>query len=347
MNKRYSILISFAVVSVVILSIYIFQYYNTSEENEEVISDPVSEVSSDESVDSEFTEYLEKKKKYKIENKDQVDKESREYWNRMAKIAEGRKKEIHFFGRVIDQNDNPVSGAEVLYSAKSGFLVQGDGRSKIETNSFGVFEIKNVFGTGLQIISISKLGFKVDINGFKVGGRAYSNYKKFENSKLWSEHNTLGNAAVFKSWKLEGGYPNTSYVRHGGYLDFGRTYSYDFSSKKDKVKKQGQSKNWDFQITFDRAEFDWKLTFVVPNGGIIEQDSSVNLFEAPVSGNYQSVYEVAGQRGGSEVVRSFYIYTRGYYGKMTLEISPNRSDQGFIRFESVVNLDKEPSLFRR
>jgi len=295
----------------------------------------------------EFNKYLEEQKKYREENLEQIEAESKKYWDRMIKISQGRKKEINYFGKVIDQYENPVSDATVRFNAASGFLVDGDGHQFTTTNEQGVFEINNYSGTSLTIEYIKKNGYRIETGDKQSGGQHYENHQRFADSKLWSNHSKIENAVTFHAWKLEGGYPNTSYIRSGGYLKIGKTYSYDITSNKNKVIKKEGSHNLDFQVTFQRTDTDWSFLLVVPEGGVIDQPSSLNLFEAPENGDYQSLYEISGSEENRDIPhKHFYIYTRGYYGKMELHLNAYRAAEASLKYEIVINHDKGRSLVR-
>ena len=284
--------------------------------------------------------------KYREENRDQMKAESRKHWDRMIKMTRGQKQEIHFYGKVIDQHGKPVSNATVQFIAASGFLVEGDGVQFTKTDSRGVFEVKNYSGTGLGIQSIKKNGYRIDTGDSSSGGQHYDNYQRFSESKLWSDYNKVENAVVFRAWRLEGGYPNTSYINSGGYLEIGKTYSYDITSNLKKgIKKEG-SHNLDFQVTFQRSDTDWSFSLVVPNGGVIEQPDSLDLFEAPESG-YLSLYEISDSGENKDIPhKHFYIFSRGYYGKMELHLNAYRATMASLKYEIVINQDKERNLVR-
>ncbi len=290
---------------------------------------------------------LEEQKKYREENLEQIEAGSSKYWDRMIKISQGRKNEIRFYGKVIDQHDNPVNNATVQFIAASGFLVEGDGVQFTKTDSRGVFEVKNYSGTGLGIESIKKNGYRIDTGDSSSGGQHYENYRRFSDSKLWSDYNKVENAAVFRAWRLEGGYPNTSHLDSGGYLEIGKTYSYDITSNQKKAIKKEGSHNLDFQVTFQRSDTDWSITLVVPEGGVIEQPSSLNLFEAPENGDYQSIYEISGSEENRDIPhKHFYIFSRGYYGKMELHLNAYRATKASLDYEIVINQDKGRNLVR-
>lgn len=48
---------------------------------------------------------------------------SKRYWDRMLKIAAGRKRKLNFYGKVVDQFGDPVPNAEMVFNARSGYLV--------------------------------------------------------------------------------------------------------------------------------------------------------------------------------------------------------------------------------
>ncbi len=241
--------------------------------------------------------------------------------------------DIDFYGVVVDQDNQPVSGAVVNFNAKSGYLAEGSGHQKVTTNGQGLFVISDVIGTGLSVDKIIKNGYEVRISQWD-----FDNYLRFDDSVLWSNY-TEDNPFVFKAWKVaDKGYPKTSQSEAVFGFKPGTMYSMDYStSNKKKVKKEG-ALDLDLQVLFNRDDASWNLSLVVPDGGLLEStDLYMNM--APTSG-YISTVNFTGTSDDRAIIKKYYIHSRGkLYGRLDFEIIPYYRKKSAIVTTYVMNLD--------
>jgi uncharacterized protein YnzC (UPF0291/DUF896 family) len=190
------------------------------------------------------------------------------YWNKLKTFADSQLKNIDFYGKVIDQNGNPVPDMQVEYSGHSGYLSEGTGVARTQTNAQGVFTLTDAKGVSFSINKMNKLGY--DANSKNIRANFY-HYKRFEDSALWQDY-TEDNPYVFKVWKIEKyAKVNSEKNRYYFYPD-GRIYSLDLS-KKGKHQFEVSNKG-SLNVSFIRTDEHWQLTLTAPNGGFLEADDT-------------------------------------------------------------------------
>lgn len=257
----------------------------------------------------------------------------------MRASAEARLDGIVYFGKVLDQHGDPVSGAVVTYTAQSGYLAEGDGKQLTSTNEDGIFEISGVKGVGLTIIGIAQDGYRIGLGELQY----FDNYMRFDDSQLWSDHSSLENAAFYPAWKIEGPYPHTSLAESGYHLEPGTTYSLDFLKREGKVDVVEGRHNLDLIVRIDRTETDWSMTLETPNGGLIEHDGST-AYQAPLDGYFRTEVLITGGREGLATEKHFFIRSRDLYSRVSLEIVAHYGPKSQLGYRVLVNLDGDRTL---
>ena len=247
---------------------------------------------------------------------------------------------IRFYGLILDQNDSPVPDIIVHFDARSGYLFEGSGHQRTKSNRDGVFEIRDVVGTGLSINKMEKDGYEFNIDGVK----DFDTYSRFGESKLWGEY-TKDNPFLFRAWKVARNvYLKTSKANSTYGFKLNQLYSMDFTaSDKRKVKKEGKH-SLDMQVLFKRDESGaWELNLSVPDGGLIETDDLyMNL--APESGYEQSLV-YSGTKDDHMIPKKFYIRSGGrLYGRLDVAIRPVMKIGSGLGIEHVLNLNGSRNL---
>jgi len=243
--------------------------------------------------------------------------------------------DIIFYGKVIDQFGDPVSGAKITYVGQGVEYARGSGTQYTKTDDQGMFFTNDMQGVAFVVEKIEKDGYQ-----FSLRERFLNNYGHARDGQFWEDYSTQDKPFVFNAWKVAGArYPNVSRARGNYGFKPGKTYSMDFSSSnKKKVKKEGKL-NLDLQVLFNHTEEGWSLSLYVPNGGLIETDG-LYMNEAPVSG-YQRKFEFSGT-GKKEIFveKKYYIHSRGrLYGRLKVRIRPYTNRGSGITVEHVMNLD--------
>lgn len=259
---------------------------------------------------------------------------------------------IVFFGKILDQSNNPVAGVEVVGS----ILVRNGATERMNTisavsNERGLFSFDGGRGESLGVMA-RKAGYTMNATN-----------AVFKYSYLYPEVRHVpdsNNPVVIGMWKLQGSdrlvhFEITTFVRTDGTPDH-----FDLQVGK-RVESGG-----DLVIQIQSPlkpnaiqKYDWRATIHVLNGGLI-QSSDIEfekMFLAPESGyeaDFIIDYRKEVQQWSSRFNSIFYFAGRDgkIYGKLGLAITTD-----FVRNESVPvtisgylnpggsrNLEVEPAL---
>ena len=230
---------------------------------------------------------------------------------------------IEFYGKAIDQNDEPLADATVM-----GHVQINDGyRQTLEkyettTDSNGMFEFRGFSGRDLGI-AVSKPGYQRESEHT---ANSYFKYSLMFREKV--HHPDPSNPVIFKMWKLAGA---EGMVKGGGGGHLlpcdGTPIYFDLLTSK-KVDGGG-----DLKITLDRHPtqgvsrqkgYDWKSKVEVVDGGLLEVND-VFPYLAPETG-YQTFFETnmaAGVPDWKESLeKTFYVKLRNgkMYGRMSIRV---------------------------
>lgn len=227
---------------------------------------------------------------------------------------------INFYGKVIDQSNNPVSNVTVIATAaiSKQWMEEKFDTHTTTTDGDGLFQFKGLHGMGLGI-NLKKEGYEFS-----------SNKNSFTYSAMWPEkerHKPDANAPViFKMWKLQGPQSLVK-IGIGGYIPCnGTSVSFDLLTGK------SMPSGGDLTVTFVRnpqniqgvQKFAWKAVVQVNNGGLVDiNDQYPN--EAPTDGYQSQVIIDMPQDALSwfdSLNRSYYWKGRGgqYYGRFSVQI---------------------------
>ncbi len=314
----------------------IFGNYDVVEERPNIMHPLQNEAEYTESFDQSINQAEKDKKIYQEHLKTPEGKKASDtYWNKMTAIAKSMLRDIEFYGRIEDQNGNPVAGALIEFYAAGGYLTEGTGYNRVKTDTDGIFHIIDAKGDGLSIEKITKPGYEI-----KISQRNFDNYDRFDDSVLWKEYISRENPYVFKAWKVgDKGYPITSEARGNYGFKPGKIYSLDLTkSHASRVGKIGEFP-LDLQVLFNKDESGhWELTLTVPDGGLLESDEIYMNF-APASG-YVATVRFQGNEKHIDIHKNYYIHSRGkLYGRLKLTVKPHTHVGSGLIIEHVMNLD--------
>jgi hypothetical protein len=241
---------------------------------------------------------------------------------------------IDFYGRIVDQNGQPVSDVKVEGSTLLVLGADNSGGNYYHTVSDGEgkFSFLDAHGNGM--------GFKFDKPGYEYNYRQApgwtSNYKPDpENPK------------IFILWKLKGAEHLIHDQEFYGLQADGRTYSIDL------IKGTASARDLagDIYVNVQRPrpaqiranqKFDWSLSMEIKGGGFIESNDYY-LNEAPADGyksHYALIMSASDPKWKNELQdKLFYIKTRDgrVFGYIKIEVIPNYNDVSVVKFESYVN----------
>jgi hypothetical protein len=188
---------------------------------------------------------------------------------------------IEFYGRVVDQFDAPVAGAEiraqVIYNTGSS---SGVTKRTLITDSGGNFALVGVEGRTL------------DFNIVKVGYDFIPQKDAYDYTALVPEHKRHhpdpNKPVVLQMWKLQGGEPLIEKHNLAKLISDGRAYRFDLV--KGSIVPSGGDLivhlYHDHQSPGTRVErYDWKVELIAVDGGLKEENQRVaHMYLAPSEG---------------------------------------------------------------
>ena len=251
----------------------------------------------------------------------------------------GDKSSMDTYGKVVDQDGNPVAGALVRAGLETEF---GDPKEHdTKTDDQGRFQLLGLRGTGLDI-DPEKEGYYFD---FKLPCSTRPEvYVPDPNNPL-----------IITMWKLRGAEPMIHSELDSRIPYDGTTAAFDLTTLQ-------KSTNGNLKITLlrsplkirrGRQKFDWDVKIEITNG-VLQADSSPYPYWAHESG-YQSTF-VTSMRSNNiawkrELKQDFYIKDgKGKYGRLLIDLSTDsvRPDTGigietWFNPSGSQNLEVDPS----
>ena len=212
---------------------------------------------------------------------------------------------IEFYGKLVDQFGNPVTGAEV-----TGSVLAGDGTStnKTTTDGVGLFQFKGLKGMSLGIMA-RKSGYEF------VAKNTGFDYALFRPEKVHKPD--PNNPVVFKMWKLSGPEPMIEGQKFFKIKPNGPDYTIDLVNGK---KIEGRSEQGDFIVQIHRPSvvgpkdrYDWSFEIKPIDGGVIEADDPFPYLapEAGYKPTYLHVVSTSEPGWTYRIRKSFYLKSRG------------------------------------
>jgi hypothetical protein len=218
-------------------------------------------------------------------------------------------KSLEFYGMVIDQDHNPVSGVKVTAEVGTyeGFSHGGGSSHKTTTDTEGRFSFVFIHGAGC--------GFNLEKAGYEFNGSlpVSSRPREYVPDRI--------KPAIFPIWKRRGAEPMVKAIVQailpcdGTPLEFDLTDRHAFG---------------DLHVSFKRdpvnivphQPYDATLTLSIAGGGFIEINGPYP-YEAPGAGYAPSVtVELAStpRHPKNQLGRSYYIFDGKHYGRMTFDL---------------------------
>lgn len=248
---------------------------------------------------------------------------------------------IAFYGRVIDQNGNPVAGASVGYSPIDNFTSSTTHYTGV-SDAGGYFSIENIKGIALSV-GVGKQGY------YPVGDK----YDKSPSSSATFAYGmgpdsyrqsppTKDNPAIFVLQKMGETAPLVQLSRRQ--VDVPKTgtpLSIDLTTGRIGGKDL-TLESWTGTKTLNR--FDWSYRLSVSEGGLVERKGEFD-FEAPADG-YHSQIEVKmpadAPQWSSRLSKQYFAKLPGdRYARFSIRFYPGVKDDGadrnFVVLESYVN----------
>lgn len=260
-----------------------------------------------------------------------------------------REKEVEFWGKIVDQHEEPVVGAEVTATITthqippSGFKLQPTTIYSASTDVSGVFYIKGRQGRGFTIETMKKEGYvlppalqkrtdnlfwynydQLDLKGFKANGAT---------------------PVVFHLWKIEQLEKLVSGEGFYGVIPDGSVYTVDLLTQK---HAHGE-KLGDLRVKINRPQnvkwgdrgYDWTCEIEGIGGGLIETRDEF-MYRAPESGylpHYDVKISAGDEHWSDEIKRHFYLKSREgkVYARLDVEILANYRDKAVFSVKYYAN----------
>lgn len=252
---------------------------------------------------------------------------------------------IVYFGTVVDENESPIPGVQVSYSAGAMNEAREEIRNTgtVTTDGRGVFKISGVNGVGLMI-ELSHpdyYSYPDNSTGFDKRSMPRSGYFS----------DTEGKAEIFRMHRK--GNPVPLIERRGGLHapPDGSSVGFPFRGKtKTEIIGKGQIEGWKGSPDpKHNGHYDWNIRITMPGGGILESTNHFG-FIAPESG-YQKSFEVTMSKEDpnwqSHVKKRFFFKFPSHFVRANVSVDIFHdlyfSMQYFVNPDGSTNLENDPN----
>jgi hypothetical protein len=257
----------------------------------------------------------------------------------IRKYMESQNVPVDFHGKVVDQDDSPLSGVRVMARVRHWNVVApiafgAHGKSLVidkETGSDGYFKFDGVTGDVLGIESVSKPSYELEpytLRNYSVASGSFDNPVIF---KMWNTNIQERLISGSKSYRI---------------TSDGKSYFIDFAKGEVTDTSEG-----DLRVRIKYATDivpgqtnDWSCEIAPVNGGLLEETNrNSSMYLAP-TGGYTSTFQLSyplksGQRGSSGE-RRFYVKLKNgqEYGRIIIELfAPYNVIPGLVRVQYAIN----------
>jgi hypothetical protein len=244
-----------------------------------------------------------------------------QYQSRIKAIMADKNQEVKFFGRIIDQNNNGVSGVSIESHKTyySGIITPDLSLQKkqftVFTNSKGIFEINSGKTVNLTIDKIYKEGYYFHHNGLIDFHYADSSQDYIH------QYDSAEHAYVIKIWKLR---PQDHIENIHQYFD-GSWLNLDGSPVKTRLA--GLTGMYSMTINFSAnssSEYphDFTITIASDNAKMKLADSDDMMMAPPISGYAKTInkrYTPKLNNGYPNFVMKFYVKDNSKWGSVEMD----------------------------
>jgi hypothetical protein len=254
------------------------------------------------------------------------------------KYIDSKNSPIEFYGKVIDQDSNAISGAKIKIGIRQWYVpipgvLNEEGRFiDLEQISDvnGRFEFHGATGDDFGVI-ITKEGYELEQNKYGSGPKA----------------GTYDNPVIFKMWSANIHEQLIIGKKAFQIVPDGRAYFIELTAGTISESGTGDLKIWvnrPAQITYGQR-YDWSCEIDAINGGLLqENDHNSSMYSAPLDGyvpSFQFEQKIGSGWGDTTGPQRFYITLNNgqKYGRIVIELYARYSDQipGLIRLSYAIN----------
>jgi len=239
---------------------------------------------------------------------------------------EENNKSLEFYGKVIDQDGQPVVGARIQGNVMTtiGFRGTNEMPHVTSTDSQGNFEFRGLHGQSLGVTP-QKDGYEYTQKG---NGNWTPTYKA-----------SIDNRVIIYMWKIKGAEPMIhTFIRAGLACD-GSQSTFNLFTKR--IDATGLTmKLTRNPVNIDRRKnFDWTLTISVSGGGLIPI-KDIYPDEAPEDGYKDIIIDMPAESKywTPEVNESYYLFDGHHYGRVVVSITVDyQPPPTFRQFDAYIN----------
>jgi hypothetical protein len=240
---------------------------------------------------------------------------------------------INFYGKVVDEKNNPIAGANVEASF-ADTMWTGHTKRQVTTDANGLFHVD---GHGLGVVvTASKEGYYQ----LKESGGSFA-YSKAAGSP--DTHTQPNNPAIFVLRKMGQTEPLVKFESDFRISSNGASVPVDLATGRTASGNQSITvEAWISPRPQDlnsNQPYDWRCRVSVPDGGLIERKEGFN-FEAPESG-YQPADEInapasLGPKWRSQITKHYFVKLgSGNYARV--EFTMTAGGERFFTIQSYLN----------
>lgn len=251
---------------------------------------------------------------------------------------------IEFYGKVIDQDNLPIGGVEIVFQWTDTSF-HGTSKKSVFSKPNGTFELTSVIGKRLGIIQIFKEGYYLVQKNTKTSFEYAAFYEP-------NYHEPDANNPVVFRLKRQGEVPKALVVRETlmGITPNGAPQFIDLETTRKSTLETG-----DISICIRRIapkeqkEYDWSASINgTQDAGLIESEDEF-MFEAPEDG-YQPGYTYKFDQNSSDwrnsLRKKYYVRANHgqLFGRLEIEFIPKYQDTAAIHIQFYINPTGSRSL---
>lgn len=237
-------------------------------------------------------------------------------------FVEWRNVPISYYGKVVDEDENPIGGVKVRYSVQSFYPLPVLPGAKsdffdVVSDANGLFEITDHKGSSLGIDSLTKEGYKYSAKagrGALYSGNGDADYRP-----------DPANPEIFTMVHLGVAGPLVNYDAHFTVPCDGTPVRMDMMTGKMATDGDLQItlKREPYNIVFGGPRFFWSLKIEMIGGGLVELVGT-GTYRAPQQGyepDFEFEQSADAPKWGGGLIKAFYIKTRDdHYGRINIDL---------------------------
>lgn len=242
---------------------------------------------------------------------------------------------IEFYGKVVDDKEQPLEGASIVFTPGWVFPSEGYRNSRTATDKNGSFAFSGAMGRTLSV-EVTKAGYypmrSLNTNDFDYVGHGSEPFRPVSSEPVVFHLRKKGEGTELITSR-RGVYPDL--VIKG--LTNGTPLRVDFFQRK--TGSEGQMELSAVKPPVGQPATDWSFRMSIPDGGFVEHNDEFP-FEAPESG-YKSMVEFqfkAGTTNWAQRLRKSYYIAFGQpkrYGRIEVETELHTA----VRLKYAINPD--------